>query len=62
MKWAEALKDVVVMESAGPDVDIVGVEYDSRRVGPGAAFVAMRGGTTAIATSMRRLRRVRLRS
>ena len=46
MKWAEALKDVVVMESAGPDVDIVGVEYDSRRVGPGAAFVAMRGGTT----------------
>jgi UDP-N-acetylmuramoyl-L-alanyl-D-glutamate--2,6-diaminopimelate ligase len=46
MKWADALKDVVVIESAGPEPEIEGVEYDSRRMGRGAAFVAMRGGTT----------------
>ncbi len=34
------------MESSGAAAEIGSVEYDSRRVGPGAAFVAMRGGTT----------------
>ncbi|MDP9051699.1 MAG: UDP-N-acetylmuramoyl-L-alanyl-D-glutamate--2,6-diaminopimelate ligase [Acidobacteriota bacterium] len=46
MDWVEALKEVSVIESAGVAKDIVSVEYDSRRVRPGAAFVAMRGGTT----------------
>src|ERR1035438_1115599 len=46
MEWADALKEVRVVESAGAAGKIAGVEYDSRRVGPGAAFVAMRGGTT----------------
>jgi UDP-N-acetylmuramoyl-L-alanyl-D-glutamate--2,6-diaminopimelate ligase len=46
MKWADALRDVAVVESSGGDVEIAAVEYDSRRVGKGAAFVAMRGGTT----------------
>ncbi|HEV2646385.1 MAG TPA: UDP-N-acetylmuramoyl-L-alanyl-D-glutamate--2,6-diaminopimelate ligase [Acidobacteriaceae bacterium] len=46
MQWAEALKEVSVVESAGADVEIVSVEYDSRRVKAGSAFVAMRGGTT----------------
>src|ERR1017187_2186420 len=46
MQWAEALKDVDVIESSGPAVEISGVAYDSRRVGAGSAFVAMRGGST----------------
>jgi UDP-N-acetylmuramoyl-L-alanyl-D-glutamate--2,6-diaminopimelate ligase len=46
MKWSDALHEVSVIESAGAEADISAVEYDSRRVRPGAAFVAMRGGTT----------------
>jgi UDP-N-acetylmuramoyl-L-alanyl-D-glutamate--2,6-diaminopimelate ligase len=46
MDWAEALKEVSVIESAGSATEVASVEYDSRRVRPGAAFVAMRGGTT----------------
>ena len=46
MKWADALKEVTAIESAGSAGEIASVEYDSRRVGPRAAFVAMRGGTT----------------
>ena len=46
MEWVEALKEVSVIESAGAAKEIACVEYDSRRVRPGAAFVAMRGGTT----------------
>jgi UDP-N-acetylmuramoyl-L-alanyl-D-glutamate--2,6-diaminopimelate ligase len=47
MKWNEAMAGVGVVATAGPaDVDICGVQYDSRRVGVGDVFVAMRGGTT----------------
>jgi UDP-N-acetylmuramoyl-L-alanyl-D-glutamate--2,6-diaminopimelate ligase len=46
MQWADALREVRVVESAGVAAEIAGVEYDSRRVGAGAAFVAMRGGST----------------
>lgn len=46
MRWADALKNLDVMESAGASVEISGVEYDSRRVGGRSAFVAMRGGST----------------
>jgi UDP-N-acetylmuramoyl-L-alanyl-D-glutamate--2,6-diaminopimelate ligase len=46
MVWAEALKEVSVIESAGAAGEIASVEYDSRRVRRGSAFVAMRGGTT----------------
>ncbi len=46
MQWADALKEVAGIESAGCDVEVAGVEYDSRRVRRGAAFVAMRGSTT----------------
>jgi len=46
MQWTEALKEVSALESAGDAGEIACVEYDSRRVRPGAAFVAMRGGTT----------------
>jgi UDP-N-acetylmuramoyl-L-alanyl-D-glutamate--2,6-diaminopimelate ligase len=46
MNWIDALKEVSVIEAAEALVEVRGVEYDSRRVGPGSAFVAMRGGTT----------------
>jgi UDP-N-acetylmuramoyl-L-alanyl-D-glutamate--2,6-diaminopimelate ligase len=46
MQWVDALKEVRVIDSAGIAGEVAGVEYDSRRVGPGAVFVAMRGGTT----------------
>jgi UDP-N-acetylmuramoyl-L-alanyl-D-glutamate--2,6-diaminopimelate ligase len=46
MKWTDALNEVAAIESAGDAREIARVEYDSRRVGPGSVFVAMRGGTT----------------
>ncbi len=46
MQWVDALKEVSVVESVGAGGEVAAVEYDSRRVRPGAAFVAMRGGTT----------------
>jgi len=46
MQWADALTEVTAIDSAGAAGDIARVEYDSRRVRPGSAFVAMRGGTT----------------
>ncbi len=46
MHWADTLKEVTRIESGGDAGEVAGVEYDSRRVRAGAAFVAMRGGTT----------------
>ena len=46
MRWVDALSEVRVLECAPASADVLQVEYDSRRVGRGAAFVAMRGGTT----------------
>jgi UDP-N-acetylmuramoyl-L-alanyl-D-glutamate--2,6-diaminopimelate ligase len=46
MLLSKALTGVAVLERAGPDADVRGVEYDSRRVQPGSVFVAMQGGTT----------------
>ena len=46
MKWSEAIAEVRVVEASGrSDVDVRGVQYDSRRVTQGDVFVAMRGGT-----------------
>jgi len=42
----EALRDADVLRRIDRDVVVSGVEYDSRRVGPGSLFVAMRGDTT----------------
>ena len=41
----DALRGVEVLGGGAVGVDVVGVQYDSRRVGPGDVFVAMRGGT-----------------
>lgn len=47
MKWSEAIAAVRVVEVAGRrDIEVRGVQYDSRRVSAGDVFVAMRGGTT----------------
>ena len=42
----DVLRDADVLRRIDRDVLITGVEYDSRRVGPGSLFVAMRGETT----------------
>jgi UDP-N-acetylmuramoyl-L-alanyl-D-glutamate--2,6-diaminopimelate ligase len=46
MRWSEAIAAVGVVETAWRgDVEVRGVQYDSRRVSAGDVFVAMRGGT-----------------
>ena len=47
MQWSEAIAAVCVVERAGRgDIEVRGVQYDSRRVSAGDVFVAMRGGST----------------
>jgi UDP-N-acetylmuramoyl-L-alanyl-D-glutamate--2,6-diaminopimelate ligase len=47
MKWKDLIAEIAAVGAAGEsERDITGVEYDSRRVKPGAVFVAMKGGTT----------------
>ncbi|MEO8735311.1 MAG: UDP-N-acetylmuramoyl-L-alanyl-D-glutamate--2,6-diaminopimelate ligase [Edaphobacter sp.] len=46
MRWMDVIADVRVVENAGASVEIAGIEYDSRSVGHGDVFVAMRGGAT----------------
>ncbi len=45
MQMDEALRRVEVLHSTRSAVDVIGVQYDSRRVRPGDVFVAMRGGS-----------------
>jgi len=47
MKWNELVEEVTAVGAGGTSDDsITGVEYDSRKVKPGAVFVAMKGGST----------------
>jgi UDP-N-acetylmuramoyl-L-alanyl-D-glutamate--2,6-diaminopimelate ligase len=46
MNWQTLCAGVTTVECDGAPVEIAGVEYDSRRVGRGDVFVAMRGGAT----------------
>ena len=47
MIWNELIAEITAADSAGSaDAPITGIEYDSRRVRPGAVFVAMKGGST----------------
>ncbi len=47
MRWSEARAAIKTIEVAGrADVEVRGVQYDSRRVSAGDVFVAMRGGTS----------------
>ncbi len=44
MRWIDAVAGMSCLELAGVEADISAVQYDSRRVGRGDVFVAMRGG------------------
>src|ERR1700760_4331148 len=45
MEWANAISGVKVSSLSGRrDIDVRGVQYDSRRVSAGDIFVAIRGG------------------
>ncbi|MGB8262013.1 MAG: UDP-N-acetylmuramoyl-L-alanyl-D-glutamate--2,6-diaminopimelate ligase [Terracidiphilus sp.] len=47
MNWNELAAEVTATGRSGDSAEpVAGVEYDSRRVRPGAVFVAMRGGST----------------
>ncbi len=46
MRFEAMLNGAEVVRRAGPNADVNGVEFDSRRVGPGSLFFAMQGGTT----------------
>ncbi len=47
MIWKDLTNEVIAVDAGGgSDAPITAVEYDSRRVKPGAVFVAIKGGTT----------------
>ena len=47
MTWNELIAEVASVGASGDSTQrLTGVEYDSRRVRPGAVFVAMKGGST----------------
>jgi UDP-N-acetylmuramoyl-L-alanyl-D-glutamate--2,6-diaminopimelate ligase len=46
MNWKTVCAGLSAIECGGPSVEVDGVEYDSRRVGRGDVFVAMRGEAT----------------
>jgi UDP-N-acetylmuramoyl-L-alanyl-D-glutamate--2,6-diaminopimelate ligase len=46
MNWETVSAGLNAIERGGPSVEVNGVEYDSRRVGRGDVFVAMRGDAT----------------
>jgi UDP-N-acetylmuramoyl-L-alanyl-D-glutamate--2,6-diaminopimelate ligase len=47
MIWNDLIAEMAALGSAGSSAaPIAGIEYDSRRVRPGAVFVAMKGGST----------------
>ena len=47
MNWKELTDEITAVGVAGQSNEpVTGVEYDSRRVRPGAVFVAMKGGST----------------
>jgi UDP-N-acetylmuramoyl-L-alanyl-D-glutamate--2,6-diaminopimelate ligase len=47
MKWIDLASEVTAVGAGGgSELAVTGVEYDSRKVKPGAVFVAMKGGST----------------
>jgi UDP-N-acetylmuramoyl-L-alanyl-D-glutamate--2,6-diaminopimelate ligase len=47
MNWSELIAEIAAVDSGGSaNPPVTGIEYDSRRVRPGAVFVAMKGGST----------------
>ncbi len=47
MLWKELIAEITAVDASGDSAQpVTGLEYDSRRVKPGAVFVAMKGGST----------------
>src|SRR5437764_2338607 len=46
MKWNELLAGAETLSMAAGETEVSGLQYDSRKVQRGDAFVAMKGGTT----------------
>jgi UDP-N-acetylmuramoyl-L-alanyl-D-glutamate--2,6-diaminopimelate ligase len=47
MNWNELSAEITAVDATvGSDVTLTGIEYDSRKIKPGAVFVAMKGGST----------------
>jgi UDP-N-acetylmuramoyl-L-alanyl-D-glutamate--2,6-diaminopimelate ligase len=47
MNWTELAAEVAAVGAGGASAEpVTGIEYDSRKIKPGAVFVAMRGGST----------------
>ena len=47
MNWIDLIEEVTAIGTGGgSDEPVTGIEYDSRKVRPGAVFVAMKGGST----------------
>ena len=47
MNWKELTAEIAAVGGSGDSAQAIsGVEYDSRRIKPGAVFVAMKGGST----------------
>jgi len=47
MHWQDLISEVTAVDASGASANpVTGVEYDSRRIRPGAVFVAMKGGST----------------
>ena len=47
MNWKDLAEEVTAVDASGDSAQpVTSVEYDSRRVRPGAVFVAMKGGST----------------
>ena len=45
VRFSEVIAGIDIVRHSGPDVEVSGIEYDSRRVKAGALFVATRGGS-----------------
>jgi len=47
MHWKDLIAEITAVSASGDSTQpVTGIEYDSRRVKPGAVFVAMKGGST----------------
>src|SRR3954451_3102489 len=47
MHWNELIAEITAEDASGSSTEpVTGIEYDSRRIKPGAIFVAMKGGST----------------
>ncbi|MGA3081689.1 MAG: UDP-N-acetylmuramoyl-L-alanyl-D-glutamate--2,6-diaminopimelate ligase [Terracidiphilus sp.] len=47
MNWKELIDEITAVGAGGgSELPVTGVEYDSRKIKPGAVFVAMKGGST----------------